>query len=227
MQIEEKLIKRGYSNENIEFFKNNIDTTKDELDKGKLGQKIIKLLQKNAVGDDEYILLKDIKELILSGANLERESKEQKNTPLIICAKKNFHEVFKQLIEAGANIDAANEYQTTSLMWSARKEHIQILDDLILLNASLNERCSDGDSALHSAVRHQKYESVKKLIEAGSILNKMNNQGQTPIDIAYETRNIEIINLFNESIYNPEKEFEIIVQKELIMAKNKLKKLRQ
>jgi len=117
-------------------------------------------------------------ELIYNGANIEYRTPTKGDTPLLLCARRNFVQTFALLVKFGADINRGNTYQTTPVMTSARHGNKKILELLILLGADINAKCLDGDNALMSAKRHDQKECFELLKKANAhfgtrnILNK-------------------------------------------------------
>lgn len=74
----------------------------------------------------------------------------------------------------------------TALMKGCRQGNIQIIDYLLSQNCYVNARAeSNGESALHVAVRNRQIGSLKRLIAVPNInLNIMDKQGRTPLMVA-------------------------------------------
>jgi len=103
-------------------------------------------------------------------------------------------EVVVWLVENGANLSAKNTWGRTALhnRVGSRRSSIKVL-----LNLGMDISLLDnyGNTALHSAVDSHNPESTKILIEHGSNVNSINNEGFTPLELGLRScRNIDIEN---------------------------------
>ena len=86
----------------------------------------------------------------------------------------------KELIDAGANVDAQDKQKRTALMLASQKGHLEIVKTLVnagvALNLQSNERGYGGNTALVYACRNGHLEVVKVLIDSGANLNLQGNE---------------------------------------------------
>lgn len=122
-------------------------------------------------------------ELITNGANIEYKDEKKGNFSLLLCARKGFLEIAYLLLRAGANVNQANNYLTTTTMAAARHGHKELLELLILLGADINAKCYDGDNALMSAKRHGQQECFNILVHAQSFLTHRNIVNESILDL--------------------------------------------
>lgn len=122
-------------------------------------------------------------ELIINGANIEYKDEKKGNFSLLLCARKGFLEIAYLLLRAGANVNQANNYLTTTTMAAARHGHKELLELLILLGADINAKCYDGDNALMSAKRHGQQECFNILVHAQSFLTHRNIANESILDL--------------------------------------------
>ncbi len=94
---------------------------------------------------------------------------------LIDQASKGNLKAVRNLIDAGANVDAQDEQKRTALMLSSKKGYLEIVKALVGAGAALNlqgnERSYGGNTALMYACRNAHLGVVKTLVEAGANLN--------------------------------------------------------
>ncbi len=96
---------------------------------------------------------KAVRALIQLGVNLDCKTIVG-NTPLIVAAKNNQTELMRILIEAGPNLDAADEYKgCTALMWTIINDNFEGAQILIEAGASLWAVNSKHSSALSCAIK--------------------------------------------------------------------------
>lgn len=204
-----------------------------------------------AVPEEDIELSASVMDIVneaLDGRKRNIKTGYRGDTSLLMCAKKGFYKRFFTLVMAGANINARNDRLSTAVMWSARNGYVDILQDLILLGADLNlKSLLDGDTAMHSAARHNQVECVKMLIAAGVSTNILNDNNKTPLDLANEEtysstpfnaeiyldaaklkKYEEMINILTlqKNIDNPPQYTEELIQEEFKRAQEKLKFLK-
>lgn len=197
----------------ISEFKGKIKKVDDETKKN-LGKDLFDLIsskkQNSKVTDD---FANKVIELIISGADIEYKDEQKGNFSLLLCARKGFPEIAYILLRAGANVNQANNYLTTTTMAAARHGHKQLLELLILLGADVNAKCFDGDNALMSAKRHDQQECFDILVYAQSYLTHRNIKNQSILDlpgnILFDPSNIE--DLIITGIVSPTSEKDAIV----------------
>ena len=74
--------------------------------------------------------------------------------------------VVRYLLDGGAEVNAANRFGATALMWAvSRPENVQLL---LQRGANVNARASNGWSALVAATRHGQLASMRMLLAAGA-----------------------------------------------------------
>ena len=134
-----------------------------------------------AISADKYY--DKVIELIYNGANIEYRTPTKGDTPLLLCARRNFVQTFALLVKFGADINRGNNYQTTPVMTSARHGNKKILELLILLGADINAKCLDGENAIMSAKRHDQKECFELLKKANAHFGARNILNKTIKDI--------------------------------------------
>jgi ankyrin repeat protein len=85
---------------------------------------------------------------------------------------KNHEEAVDLFIKAGIPLDARNDKGQTALMIAAEKEHLNLLGKLTALDAALLTHAdASGNTALMTAARQGKEQSIKVLLEKGAEVN--------------------------------------------------------
>ncbi|WP_419770963.1 MAG: ankyrin repeat domain-containing protein [Candidatus Marinarcus sp.] len=79
------------------------------------------------------------------------------------------------------DIDGIGKYGNTAIMQAAREGNIEIIKELLQLEANLNILNEAGNNALWNACVSDCKECVEALIEAGIDLNTQNINGTTPL----------------------------------------------
>ena len=88
------------------------------------------------------------------------------------------------LLDYGFNIDAVDAYGETPLLHACSMTILRsgvVVDYLLRRGADVTARSTDGNTALHRAVRPNVPDAVESLIAAGSDLEARNNSGATPL----------------------------------------------
>ena len=107
-----------------------------------------------------------------------------RNTALILAAKKGQKEEVSLLLENGANVEAMDKDGNTALLWAAFKGFKEIVLLLIENGADIEAINSDGNTALTWAAVCEHREVVALLIENGAKVNATNNTGHTALILA-------------------------------------------
>lgn len=77
------------------------------------------------------------------------------------------------------DINAAGVYGNTALMQAAREGNVEIVKELIHLDAILDIKNDDGNTALWNACFGESYECFDALVKAGIDINSQNCSGVT------------------------------------------------
>lgn len=128
--------------------------------------------------------------------NLKNINKNNK-TPLHLAVENNNLEMVQALLIAGADVKVKNNHDDTPLYYIAITDdnNFRIAQALIEKGADVNETSStfDNNSLLHSAALLNKLKLVKLLLEKGANPNVKNNDDKTPLQLAKEEHNAEIV----------------------------------
>jgi ankyrin repeat protein len=84
----------------------------------------------------------------------------------------------KILIENGANQFVRNKHGKVPAGLIARNREIYSI-----LKASIDEKDNDGETCMHTAIKHRRYELVKYLVKLGARFNIEDNKGRTAYDL--------------------------------------------
>lgn len=126
----------------------------------KRGKDLLRLLNGKAFRDDAFRVIRDYSD----GFDPDVVS-EYGNNMLHMCAKNGHTKTFLLLAETGLfDIDKQNNYGITALMTASKNGHFEIVKACIELGCDVNIRCSDGDTAIMSAKRHNHKEIFDYLL---------------------------------------------------------------
>jgi hypothetical protein len=128
-------------------------------------------------GDIDYIRL-----LIGRGANVNSRDFQGKTALMLATSE----EVLKVLISSGAELDAANRYGVTALIWAADYGHSDLMRVLLAAGANTNLKDEYGRTALMKAAREGHLEAVGLLLKAGANAAAVDEDGKTALTFARE-----------------------------------------
>lgn len=154
-----------------------------------------------------------IQELLDASANIDAQDKFHHDTPLHIAAMYGDTQTVLQLLIASAKIDKANKQQVAPLgrvvrktaehnalydysNWRAqispqhiaRKNPLQTMYLLLVLQADINKQDELGNTILHNSIMFKDLNLIKFLINKGASLNIANKEGKTPLQQAHERK---------------------------------------
>ena len=134
----------------------------------------------NAIGEDNYSL---IYRMIAHGidANLKDHAGW---TALHHAVRRGRKRVVRSLIKAGADVNIKNSEEKTPLLLAAKLAHRAVVKVLLENGADPNDTSLDGYSVLHWAARSGDVELARTVLSYGANLNVLNNEGQTPLELA-------------------------------------------
>lgn len=92
--------------------------------------------------------------------------------------------VIKVLLDAGANVDAKDVQEYTSLHEASIRGHENMVALLLRAGAHINARIYRGNTALHLASWKGYKNIVRLLLEEGARMNMKDNPGKTASDVA-------------------------------------------
>ena len=122
------------------------------------------------------------------GSTSVQRSRDELIPPLRKALEKNNFEIFEYLVSQGAR---------DNLSYSAKPDTYQLLKLLVHAGTDINELDKYGRHALEAAIRYKCLECVKLLVASGVNLNTRYN-GHTPVNMALETNNYEMLTFLLE-----------------------------
>jgi len=137
-----------------------------------------------------------LKALVKAGANIEAKDDGSK-TPLHFAASRGHMEILNALLTAGANTEAQTANSVTPLQMAAEKAQTEAILALVNAGANVQAAADPGKmtplhAACYSGHMHAP-EAVRALLNAGAKLDAMNDQGKTPLMLATQAEDEEII----------------------------------
>jgi ankyrin repeat protein len=137
--------------------------------------------------------------LLRKGANINRPSasdKSGRSTPLHCAAYNGQLEVARLLLSKGANIEAKEMNGCTPLHIASFMGHNQVVKLLISQGANLEAKDDkNGATPLSWAVAAGKKDVVETLLSNGAEVNAKDKKGETPLAVATQAKNQEIMTL--------------------------------
>ncbi|KAF4441861.1 PFS domain-containing [Fusarium acutatum] len=135
--------------------------------------------------------------LISAGADVNQQSYDGW-TPLMVAVNLENVESVKLLLKSKSKVDLCNDDGVTALHWASSKANPQVISLLLAAGASVKHRDAFGDTLLHWLTQsennsHQGIEAaIEMLLMAGSDLEALDNQGNTPFLQSITSNKLEV-----------------------------------
>ncbi|XP_059475690.1 uncharacterized protein LOC132196811 [Neocloeon triangulifer] len=136
-----------------------------------------------------------VKYLIDKGADVDLQDKRG-STALLLAVKEASVEMCRLLVANGANLNAVMDSGVDALMNASRGKNTEIVKYLLSTGQFDVRKTNDhGTTALHFAVHLRKgLDTVKLLVGNGADVNACDWRDETPITLALEYKNTEVLN---------------------------------
>ena len=145
-----------------------------------------------------------VKVLLLYGPDIEitvTEDVEMSNFSALMTAVINGNaEVTRLLLEAGANIDHQDNFNTTALHYAVAENHCEVLRILMEYNPKIDLVDKDGDTALNCIYSKTSIEIAKILVNGGADCNIRNKNQNTPICTAVSNNNTDVLEYLTKKV---------------------------
>ncbi|XP_046401396.1 ankyrin-1-like [Ischnura elegans] len=119
-------------------------------------------------------------------------------TPLHYAVEKGKEEILVMLLRKGSDVNVTGQGKTP-LHLAAEKGHSRIVSSLLKHGAQVNCQCTsklnDGYTPLHFALRNRHKRVVATLLEWGAYVDAPDNAGSTPLLIAVENADPEMVKI--------------------------------
>lgn len=149
---------------------------------------------------DEVLRLLDL------GIHINTQGTSSKDTVLTSAISNGQIELAKILIkneseDEPADVNLANDYGRTPLMYAAERGYSEIVQMLLEKNANVDPQDSQGFTALMLAVDNNYPDIVQLLLNAKADINLRTKNGDTALNLAHYKGNESIIEMLNVSDY--------------------------
>jgi len=146
---------------------------------------------------------KELKNLLDAGVAIE--SRDGGGCTALFCACMNVAggdkrpETVRLLLEAGADVNARNNFDAVPLHRACYRGHESIVRLLLDHGADVNAKDKNGNTPLHEAVWQANTDIIRLLIEKGADLQARNRQGHSPSDEAQKFGNAGVVSVLMAS----------------------------
>jgi ankyrin repeat protein len=139
-----------------------------------------------------------VETLLGAGAKVNGPQGYAGETPLTLAARgpSDMERITVMLLDAGADVNATNEYGLTALMDATHRQPAVVIEMLIKRGAEVDTRDHQGRTALQFAAERGNVEAVRVLLGSHPNVNMKDDRGNTALSVAH---NLEIAQLLREA----------------------------
>jgi hypothetical protein len=124
-------------------------------------------------------------------------------TVLMFAAKDGYADIVRDLLKAGARLDAKDNDGDTALMYAAIDDRVEVVKALLIAGADVNAQNNKGDTPLMAAALRGRTEVVRALLAGGADVGLRNQRGQTAVSLAEAEGHAETIDLLKQAGAEP------------------------
>ena len=129
--------------------------------------------------------LEEVQQLYAVDNSLIFEKDREKDTPILkACRNCNAAPILTFLLEKGANIEDVDSIHQTPLIIATQHGCDQLVKKLLEAGGNVHHKAEYSRNALITATEENYPKIVRMLLEAGADPNVLNEDGETPIEIA-------------------------------------------
>ncbi|XP_077600074.1 GA-binding protein subunit beta-2a isoform X2 [Stigmatopora nigra] len=123
-------------------------------------------------------------------------------SPLHLAAQHGHYSTADVLLRAGVSRDARTKVDRTPLHMAAAEGHTIIVELLVRSGADINAKDMLKMTALHWAAQHGHHGVVETLLKHGADVHSLSKFDKTPLDIAVDIQNADLMLLLQEGMQN-------------------------
>ncbi|KAL5083008.1 hypothetical protein Trisim1_002258 [Trichoderma cf. simile WF8] len=107
-----------------------------------------------------------------------------------------YTEAVSLVLEAGVNVNLVDDQNASLALWAMSRDDDNMIRTLLEFGPDLSYKDKDGDTALHNIRKTTPLASIRRVVNAGSKLDTMNNDLETPLISAIRACNMEVFDYF-------------------------------
>ena len=132
--------------------------------------------------------------LCILGSSLDPKDDTRRASPVVMAASEGRKAIVDVLLRFGANLFDRDRKGRTALQLAVVKHHFGVIMTLNAYSRGfagwLNSRDRNGNTALHRAAEKGLTDAAKLLVKLGAEKNLQNDDGRTPLDLAFAMADI-------------------------------------